>query len=133
MFRLCFRAVQFMVAASVLGGGERLEQLVKAGLSHLPANSELAREMFNIFPGLDWSFSILPWTRTISNEPIGYLMAFMIFVIFTSIVAYALCVIITAQAYGYAVIRRIKDDHDIADEESLYFTEEHVNPEVGEE
>ncbi len=129
----CFRTVQLMVGASMLGGGERLDRMVKSGLSHLPANSDLVREMFNVFPGIDWSFSIYHWTRSISSEPTSYLMAFMVFLVFASVIGYALATIAAGQAIGYVAIRQIKDDYDIADEEPMFFTEEHSNPEIGEE
>ena len=128
----CFRTVQFVVGASMLGGGERLNRLVKDGLSHLPANSELVRETFNIFPGIDWSFSVYYWMRPGSDDPVSYAMAFMIFVIFASVIGYALATVAAGQAIGYAAIRQIKDDYNIADEEPMFYTEEHVNPEIGE-
>jgi hypothetical protein len=128
----CFRTVQFVVGASMLGGGERLNKMVKDGLSHLPANSELVREMFNVFPGVDWSFSVYYWMRPGVHDPVSYLMAVMIFIIFASVISYALATIAAGQALGYVAIRQIKDDYNIADEEPMFYSEEHVNPEIGE-
>jgi hypothetical protein len=127
-----FRAVQFLVWSSKLGGGERLEQITKAGLSHLPVNSDIVRETFNIFPGIDWHFSLGFISMGGRHDAVSYLMAVMIFLIFASIIGYAFAIVAAGQAYGFAAIRKIKDDYDIAAEDSLFFTEEHVNPEIGE-
>lgn len=129
----CYRAVQFLVATSALGGGDRPEQLIRSGLSHLPANSDLVRDTFNIFPGIDWGFSIVPWLRGGNVEPVGYAMAFMLFLIFVSILGYMLSIIATAQARGYMVIRSVKDGHRIPDEPPLFFTDEPVNPPIDDE
>ncbi|MCK4302408.1 MAG: hypothetical protein KAW91_06515 [candidate division Zixibacteria bacterium] len=130
----CFRAVEFMTYAAGLGGGrERVTDLVRSGLSHLPANSDFVRATFNIFPGIDWSFSVYRWTRGGGDEAVGYLMAFMLFLVFASVIGYMLATVATAQARGYVVIRYIKDTYRISEEASLFFTDEPVNPPIGEE
>ena len=130
-----YRAVQFTVAASGLGGGrERLTELVQRGLSHLPADSDLVRETFNIFPGIHWSFSIAPWTfGPRSDDVVGYVMAIMLFLIFASVWGYTLAVVATAQVRGYAAIRFIKDEYRIDKEDSLFYKDEPVNPLIDEE
>ena len=131
---LCFRAVQFMTFAAGLGGGrERLTDLIKAGLSHLPVNSDLTDTMFNIFPGIDWSFSVGAWARGSADGAAGYIMAIMLFVIFATIAGYFMAIIATAQARGYVVIRYIKDNYRISDEKPLFFTDEPVNPPLEDE
>lgn len=130
---LCFRAVQFIIFTTGLGGGQRMTDLVKSGLSHLPTNSELVRETFNIFPGIDWSFSIYHWTRSGGDEAVGYAMAVILFLIFVSIIGYMLSIIATVQARGYVVIRYIKDTYRISDETPLFFTDEPVNPPIRDE
>jgi len=125
-----FRAVQFMTGASMLGGGNALNRLVKSGLSHLPASSEFAREIFNIFPGIDFGFSLAYWSYPRTSDPAGHLMSVMIFLVFASIIGYALAIVAAAQAHGFVVIRRQKDDYNVADEEPMFFTDEHVNPEI---
>ena len=57
-------------------------------------------------------------------------MAFMLFVIFASIFGYMLSVIATAQARAVVIIRKLKDDYNIADEKPLFYKEEHVNPKM---
>jgi hypothetical protein len=130
----CFRAVQFMVfSAGVLGGRERLTELVGSGLAHLPVGSQLVRDTFNVFPGIDWSFSVSAWTWSArADDPVSYVMAIMLFLIFASIWGYMLAIIATAQARAYVVIRYLKDGYSIADEDSLFYTDEPVNPPIEE-
>jgi|GEM_PF-483002 len=126
----CFRAVQFVVWATSLGAGDKVRKLVASGLSHLPIRSDTVRETFNIFPGVDWSFSVSHWARGGGGEAAGYVMAFMLFVVFASIIGYMLAVVASAQARGFVAIRYIKDNYKISDEDPLFFEEEHVNPPV---
>lgn len=130
----CYRAVQFMVASSgLLGGRERLTELVGSGLAHLPVGSQLVRDTFNIFPGIDWSFSVSSWAwSTYSGSAASYVMAAMLFIIFASIWGYMLAILATAQARGYVVIRYLKDGYNITDEDSLFYTDEPVNPPIEE-
>lgn len=129
----CYRSTQFTIWAASLGGGEKVEQLGRNALSHLPVSSEFAKNTFSMAPGIDWSFSINQWARSGSDSTASYLMAFMLFLIFVSIVAYFLSVIATGQAYGYAAIRYFKDDYRISDEDSLFHKEEYVNPKIVDE
>jgi len=124
----CLRAVEFSVIAATAGGGDKIERLFKSGLAHLPVNGRMAREVFNIFPGIDWSFSLHHWMRGGTDQAAGYLMTVMLFLIFASIIGYMLSVIATAQARGYVAIRYFKDSHRIGDEKPLFYEEEHVNP-----
>jgi hypothetical protein len=101
---------------------------VKAGLSHLPTNADLVKTTFNIFPGIDWSFSISPWSHGSGFGAAGHAMALMLFLVFASIIGYLLAIVATAQAQGYVVIRYLKDDYDISGEKPLFYEEEWVNP-----
>ena len=127
----CYRSVQFVGWASGLGGGERTTDLIKSGLSHLPVDSDTVRETFNIFPGIDWGISLVPWTRGGGDEAVGYLMAVMLFLIFVSIIGYFLAIIATGQARAYVVIRYKKDKYAISSEPPLFFEDEPVNELVG--
>jgi hypothetical protein len=128
----CFRSVQFLVWSSGLGGGPHLQQMVRDGLRQLPGDSELVRGTFNVFPGLDWSFDIGPWLHGGSDNAVGYLMAAMLFLVFASIFGYMVAIVATAQARGYMVIRFVKDGHRLSEEQSLFFTDEPVNPKIDE-
>ena len=67
------------------------------------------------------------------DEPVGYLVGIMLFLVFTSIIGYMLSIIATAQSRGYMVIRYVKDGYRIPDEDPLFFTDEPVNPVIVEE
>jgi hypothetical protein len=126
----CFRAVEFTVWASAIGGGSGLNRLVKGSLSHLPVRSGLVRETFNIFPGISFGVGITDFFVRGSESVLSHLMAFMLFLIFASILGYALAVIAAGQARGYVAIRYIKDHYSIADEDPMFFVDEHVNPPI---
>ncbi|MFQ5499008.1 MAG: hypothetical protein ACE5FH_04990 [Candidatus Zixiibacteriota bacterium] len=125
-----FRSMQFVTWSGKIGGGEKIETLVRSGLSHIPVNSDVVQATFNLFPGVDFGFSLLHYTRGGNNSAAGHFMALMLFLIFASVIAYALSVLATAQARGYVVVRYIKDNHRIPDEEPMFFTDEHVNPPI---
>ncbi|MEW5993173.1 MAG: hypothetical protein AB1744_02105 [Candidatus Zixiibacteriota bacterium] len=126
----CYRAIQFLTAATSLGAGEKVWRLLRSGISHLPVKTPLVNETFNIFPGIDWSFSVAAWLRSGADEAAGYLMSAALFIVFVSIFGYMFAIIATGQARGYAAIRYFKDGHKIADEEPLFFQEEPVNPPI---
>lgn len=125
-----FRAVQFMVWSSSIGGGDKIERLVNSGLSHLPVDSRLVRETCTIFPGVKWSFGLGRWGGYADSGIAGHLMSLMLFLVFASVIGYFLAILATAQTYTYVGIRRSKDGHDIATEKPLFFEDEHVNPEI---
>lgn len=115
----CYRSLQFMAWAASIGGGDRMTQIVKDGLTHLPIRSEFVTDMLSLFWGVDFGISLSKYSQPTSTEPVSYLMAFMIFIIFATVIGYFLAVIATAQARGYAVIRYLKDGYKIEDEEGL--------------
>jgi len=130
----CYRAVQFIGWGTSITAGDKAENLIRAGLSHLPVRADLVDETFRIFPGVDFAFSISSWARPMTGDGAGHVMALMLFLIFASIIGYALAVVATVQARGYVVIRYRKDEYDIAEEKPMFFEEEHVNePEEGTE
>jgi len=120
----CYRSVQFIGWAVSLSGGANADTMIRGGLSHLPLRSDLVREMLNVFPGVDFSFSISHLVQPMTGNPAGHVMALMLFMIFASVVGYALSVVATAQARGYVVIRYLKDEYRIADERPLFLEEE---------
>jgi len=128
----CFRAVQFITWTATISGGDKPAELIKSGLMKLPTNSDLVRDTFNVFPGIDWSFSIMPWAHSGSTDAVGNVMAVMLFLIFTTIYGYMFSVVAAAQTRGYVVIRYAKDDYKISDEDPLFYTEEWVNPKIKE-
>lgn len=128
----CYLAINFSTWAISLGGGAKVERLLRSGLSHLPVNSEFVREIFSFYSGSSLVFSFKDWMRGGNDDWAGYLMAFMLFLIFTSIIGYFFSILATAQANGFAVIRYAKDNHKISEEDSLFHSEEHINPPIEE-
>ena len=114
---ICYRSVQFIAWATSLSGGDNTKVLVKKSLSLLPIRTDVTAFTFQAFPGIDFGFSLTQYARYSSNSLAEYLMAFMIFIIFASIIGYFLTIIAVGQARGYAVIRYLKDGYKIEDEE----------------
>jgi hypothetical protein len=125
-----FRAVQLSTWAAQIGGGEKLEKLVRGGLSHLPVKSEIVEQTLTVFPGVDWSFSLRAWARSGDSSAASYVMAAMLFVVFTSVIGYMLTVVASSQARAYIVIRYCKDGYKIGSEPPMFFEEEHINPPI---
>ncbi|MCH8027766.1 MAG: hypothetical protein IID63_06545, partial [candidate division Zixibacteria bacterium] len=129
-----FRAVQFLTWSSSLAGGDKITDLVKGGVNHLPVKSDVAVYTFNLFEGIDWGINVAAWSRgSTADSAVSYFMAFMLFIIFASIFGYMFSVIATAQARAVVIIRKLKDDYSIADEKPLFYQEEHVNPKMEEQ
>ncbi len=123
-----FRAIQFLVWTASLGGGSIPDDLVRSGLAHLPVRSDVAGFVFTLFPGVDWGFTVTRYISTGGTSASSYLMAVMLFVCFTTIIAYMLSTIATAQARTYVALRFRKDNYAIDAEKPLFFTDEWVNP-----
>jgi len=122
-----YRAVEFLIWSSSLGGGESLERLAKASLAHLPVKSDFVAEIFNIFPGVPFGVDVAAMAGFPSKDALSYVMAFMILLIFASILGYLLAIVAAAQARGYVALRFMKDDYNIAEEPPLFFEDEPVN------
>lgn len=125
-----YRAVQFLVWTSALGGGDEIEKLVRSGLSHLPVRTEVVQRTLTLFPGLKFGVTLPSPAYFGGDALVGHAMALMLFLIFASVIGYGLAIIAAGQARGYVVIRYLKDGHKISDEKPLFFVEEHVNPKV---
>lgn len=122
-----FRAVEFLVWSASLGGGDRLINLAQSGLAHLPVRSDLAHEVFNLFPFVPFGVDLRPLVGYSSNSALSYLMAAMLFLVFVAILGYMLAVVAAGQARGYVALKFIKDKYSIAAEDSLFFKDEPVN------
>ncbi len=122
-----FRAVEFLFWSSSLGGGARLGRLAKSSLAHLPVKSDFVTEIFNIFPGLNFGVDVAAMAGFPSKDALSHVMAFMIFLVFASILGYMLAIVASAQARGYVALRFMKDDYNIAEEPPLFFEDEPVN------
>ncbi len=129
----CYRAVQFSVWASALGGGEKIEKLVRSGLSHLPLRSDLVEQTLCVLPGVDWSISLGKYATGGSDMAAGHLMSVMLFLIFVSIIGYFLAILATAQARTFIAIRYISDGYELHTEDSLFHQDENLNPPIGDD
>lgn len=125
-----YRAVQFLIWSASLGGGERLGRLGQSGMAHLPVRSDLMRETFSLFPGIPFGVDLRPLIGYPTDSTLSHIMAFMLFLIFLSILGYTLAIVAAGQARGYVALRYIKDNYSIAAEDSLFFKDEPVNEPV---
>ncbi len=128
----CYRAVQFMTAASSLGGGGKVPNLVKSGLANLPVRSELVDHVTNIFPGIRWGFDIPVGSVWGADSAAAHVMAVMLLVVFASVLGYGLAILAAGQARAYVALKYIKDGYKVSDEDSL-FTSQTPEPEPSEE
>lgn len=132
----CYRAVQFMTAASSLGGGKKVAGLVQSGLANLPVRSDLVYQVTNVFPGVRWGFDIPSGSIWVQSSAAADVVAFMLLVIFTTVLGYGLAIVAAGQARSYAVLKYYKDGYKLSDEEPLFAANgETVEPseEVGQE
>ncbi len=124
-----FRAVQLLQFSAKIGGGEKIDTLLAAGLNHLPFQSPVVNFVFNLWPGLDFGVDIAQLVQSEgTGGGAGYIMAISLFLIFLIIWGYVLSCLATGQAYALAVIRKIRDGRAVGDEKSLFYEEEYVNP-----
>lgn len=112
------RSVQGIVWATGLTDGGRMQKLVQTALSHLPVRSDIVSESLNVFPGINWGVSLIPFVQS-GDSVVSHVMAFMLFVIFLSVIAYFLCVITSTQVYGYVLIRYFKDGYRLDEESAM--------------
>jgi len=112
----CYRAIQFTILTSSIGGGAKIKELAKSAVSLLPYNSDVVDFTLHAFPGFGWGFSLSKYAVFGSFAPAAYLLALMIFLIFATILGYFLSTIATSQTRGYVLIRYFKDGYKIPEE-----------------
>jgi hypothetical protein len=115
-----YRAVQLLVWGMGLTDGGRMETLVRQAITHLPLRSDMVRDMCTIFPGFKYGFSLFIWARAGGDSLTSYAMAFMLYLIFASVVGYLLATLIAGQVYGYGLIRYLKDGYRVDQEKPLF-------------
>ncbi|MCP4569504.1 MAG: hypothetical protein GY841_18160 [FCB group bacterium] len=122
-----FRTLQFSYFILKQGGGEKVKRLFNAAMDLLPLDASAVTFITTIFPGIAFSFNIDRWGY--GAPTIGaYLLAISIFILFVTICGYMLSVFSSGLACGYAVIRRMKDDYLIVEEEPMESGEDYANP-----
>jgi len=125
---LFYRTIQFSRFVLKGGGGEKIERLFNSAFAMLPLDSPILRFMTNIFPGIHFSFAVSRWGYGAEKTVGAVLLALSFFILFIMILGYMVSVLSAGLARGYAVIRRMKDDYLIADEEPLYSGDDYANP-----
>lgn len=116
----CYRAVQFMTAATALGGGEKVPNLMKSALAILPVRSDFVYHITNIFPGIRFGFDIPAGSVWVEETVASHVMAAMLVIVFASVLGYALAILAAGQARAYVALKYIKDGYKVTDEESLF-------------
>lgn len=127
-----YRAVQLIVWSATLTGGSDIRRLVESSLALVPVKSETVRQLFTLFPGINVDIDIWRYAGIPNDSAIHILMAIMLVVVFAAVFSYGLTIVAAAQARGYVVLRFLKDNHRVSDEQSLYFTPEPINDPVEE-
>ena len=117
---LAYRTVQLAVWGMGRTDGGRMELLTRQALGHLPLRSDLFREMCTIFPGADFGFSLFAWARAGGDSLTSHLMAFMLFLIIVSVIAYFVSTLVAGQVYAYGLIKYTKDSYRVDQEKPLF-------------
>jgi len=128
MAYLFYRTLQFSHMLLAAGGGERVNRLFNSAYAMLPLDSPFLAFITNLFPGIAFGFSLERWTY-VADQPVGaVILAVSFFLLFVVVNGYMVAALSAGLARGYAVIRRMKDDYFIVDEEPILSAEDYANP-----
>ena len=125
---LFYRTFQFSRMALSTGGGDRIDRLFNSALAILPTDSQVVTFMTQALPGVHFGFSFSRWSYSADQSVGAVLLAISFFLLFIVIYGYAVSVLSVGLSRGYAVIRRMKDDYLIVDEEPLSPGDDYANP-----
>jgi len=125
---LFYRTLQFSHVVLRTGGGAKIERMFNAAYDMLPLDSPAVAFVTAVFPGIPFGFSVVRWGYGTEQSVGSVFLAISIFFLFIVVLGYMLSVISAGLARGYAVIRRMKDDYLICDEEPLISRENYANP-----
>ncbi|MEE9441634.1 MAG: hypothetical protein V3V99_03100 [candidate division Zixibacteria bacterium] len=128
-----FRTIQLSRLILYTGGGEKISRMFASAVNSLPTDSTLAKFVFNIFPGVDFGFGFSRWSQAGDPSLGTILLAISFFILFVLILGYALSIISSGLARGYVVIRRMKDDYFITEEDPLNNSNGYANPPINED
>jgi len=128
MAYLFYRTLQFSRVVLKTGGGGHVEKMFNAAYAQLPLDSSLVTFVTNLFPGIPFGFELARWGFGGAGTNGSVFLAISICLLFVIILGYMISVLSAGMARGYAVIRRMKDDYIIADEEPLLSHEDYANP-----
>lgn len=125
---LFYRTLQFSHVVLRTGGGDKIERMFNAAYEMLPLDSPAVAFVTTVFPGIPFGFDMARWGFGYDRTIGSVLLAISIFILFIVILGYMLSVMSAGLSRGYAVIRRMKDDYLIRDEEPLMAWEDYANP-----
>lgn len=128
MAYLFYRTMQFSRLVLATGGGERIDRLFNSALTMLPLDSPVLTFVCTVFPGIPFGFEIRRWGYAADHGVGVTLMAVSFFILFIIICGYMASVLSTGLSRGYAVIRRMKDDYFICEEEPILDRDDYANP-----
>ncbi|MCK5126904.1 MAG: hypothetical protein KAR42_11670 [candidate division Zixibacteria bacterium] len=123
-----YRSIQFSHMVLKSGGGDTIDRMFNAAFNMLPLNSPILGFFCNIFPGITFGFSFSRFGYGGDKSIGAILLAISFFILFVVIGGYMVSVISTGMARGYTVIRRMKDDYLITEEDPMKSHEDYVNP-----
>ncbi len=128
MAYLFYRTIQFSRILLITGGGDKIERLFNSAYAMLPLDSPVLSFITNIFPGIAFGFSFARWGYDTEQSLGAVLLAISFFLIFIVILGYMVSVLSAGLARGFVVIRRMKDDYLIVDEDPISAGEDYANP-----
>lgn len=110
------RAIELLSNTGAIVGGDSVAQAISGGMSHLPLTSRWMHALFSIYPGSEWSISIVRLLGRYSTDPVSYFSAGMLFILFLTIPGYFLSVFSVTIVRGYVIILNAKDNRRITEE-----------------
>jgi hypothetical protein len=128
MAYLFYRTIQFSKLLLSAGGGDKIERLFNSAYAMLPLDSPILAFITNIFPGIAFGFNFSRWGYGADKSIGATLLAISFFLLFIIILGYMVSVLAAGLTRGYVVIRRMKDDYLIVDEEPLLSGQDYANP-----
>ena len=123
-----YRTLQFSHLVLKSGGGYKIDRIFNAAINTLPLDSPIVTFMCTLFPGIDFGFSFSRFGYGGDESAGAVLLAISFFILFVIIIGYMVSVLSTGMARGYAVIRRMKDDYFISEEDPMARHEDYANP-----
>lgn len=128
MAYLFYRTAQFSKVVLSASGGEKIEKLFNSAYAMLPMDSPVVSFVTNIFPGIAFGFSFARWGYGTDKSVGAVFLAISFALLFIVLLGYMVAVMSAGMARGYAVIRRMKDDYLIVDEDPLESGDDYANP-----
>jgi hypothetical protein len=128
MAYLFYRTLQFSRRLLSFSGGERINDMFTDAYGMLPLDTPAVAFVTTIFPGVVFGFDIVRWGYGGEQSLGAVLLAISVFVLYVVILGYMVSVLTAGLSRGYAVIRRMKDDYLIMNEEPLSSGEDYANP-----